>query len=702
MGIVYKANQRSMARNVALKILSPKYASKPRFVEQFIREARAAGALNHPNIIQVHDVGTENNIHYFSMEFVDGPTCMQVLRENGPFPLPEALEIARQTAKALEYAHSQRLIHQDIKPDNIMLCANLVKLADLGISKTFDEAESEDGPKRVMGTPHYMAPEAALGKKTDHRVDIYSLGATLYHLLTGKTPYAGSTATQVLKSHVMDPIPAIQDLNPKVPDDVCALVERMTAKNPEDRYADAGEIASEIKRLQQGLGLGSERIASSETMILQRLKSGSGYQTPNETTGSRRSRSNPIGLDVTTGSSTRSMSAEAIWLKRVSIMGIAAVAIFLLIAAAKWLVPPTGAVPAPGNSPAANTNVDAPQVIPAPNPAPVDSGIGMSVQGAAHRHEVQLTALETGFKTIDADGDLSVVLKKLDTLMQENLNDSNLQRAKALRLDINNSMTSRLHDLNLQKFNDLKLEVERLSKERDYDIALSRIDSFRGATDEALKSRLANLRMSVTVEKKLVSDRLAKDIDDALRSKDGKRLRNLKEGLAPAQLGTDFEKKIDTALKKLDDENRIKYEAKLKQTAEHIAGWSLDKVRIIYDSSRTEMGDSQSGKQMDAYFTAATRLIELRSLLIDKIQSAPQPVRIPDRIDAFDHPDLINANTLELELRLSEGASVGVKWARLTPDDLLKITHIVLGSDADRFKPAIEQLKAAKALVAKP
>src|SRR5690606_20749792 len=146
MGVVYKAVQRSMARTIALKILSPKYASRPKFVDQFIKEARAAGGLNHPNIIQVHDVATENDIHYFSMEYVDGPTCMQLLKANGAFPVPEALEIARQVAKGLEYAHEHRLIHQDIKPDNIMVGSNnLVKVADLGISKTFDEAEHEDG-----------------------------------------------------------------------------------------------------------------------------------------------------------------------------------------------------------------------------------------------------------------------------------------------------------------------------------------------------------------------------------------------------------------------------------------------------------------------------------------------------------------------------------------------------------------------------
>ena len=190
MGIVYKARQKSMERTVALKILMPKFSSRPRFVEQFIKEARAAGALNHPNIIQVHDVASENGVHYFSMEYIDGPTAMSLLRDQGTLSQQLACEIIRQTAKALSYAHENRIIHRDIKPDNIMLISTeAVKLADLGISKTFDEAEAEGKLKRIPGTPHYMALEASRGNKIDHRIDIYSLGVTLYQLLSGKTPF---------------------------------------------------------------------------------------------------------------------------------------------------------------------------------------------------------------------------------------------------------------------------------------------------------------------------------------------------------------------------------------------------------------------------------------------------------------------------------------------------------------------------------
>ena len=249
MGVVYKANQKSMARVVALKILSPKYASRQRFVDQFIREARAAGQLNHPNIIQVHDVATENDIHYFSMEYVDGPTCMQLLRANGAFPVPEALEIARQVAKALEYAHDHRLIHQDIKPDNIMIGANnTVKLADLGISKTFDEAEQDDGPKRVMGTPHYMAPEQALGSKdVDHRVDLYALAVVIFECLTGTLPFEADSELRLIQMQAHSPPPDLLDRAPWIAKPIAAVMKRALAKLPDERFSSGAQLLAALE-----------------------------------------------------------------------------------------------------------------------------------------------------------------------------------------------------------------------------------------------------------------------------------------------------------------------------------------------------------------------------------------------------------------------------------------------------------------------
>ncbi|MGD0092822.1 MAG: protein kinase [Planctomycetota bacterium] len=274
MGAVYKARQMSMDRIVAIKVLNERYASNPEFRDRFTREARAAGKLNHPNVIHVHDISSANGRHYFSMEFVDGPSVKEMLRAGKRIEVNRALDIVLQTAKALEFAHENKVVHRDVKPDNIMLTKEgIVKLADLGIAKTFEEKQAtEKERRRVMGTPHYMAPEQALGKAIDHRVDIYSLGATLYHMVTGKTPFAGNSAHEILKAHIQESLPPIQDLNPAVPDHVCFIVERMMAKLPEKRYPDMTRVIADIEKVQRGASAGIARLEAGESAVLRTAK----------------------------------------------------------------------------------------------------------------------------------------------------------------------------------------------------------------------------------------------------------------------------------------------------------------------------------------------------------------------------------------------------------------------------------------------
>jgi serine/threonine-protein kinase len=269
MGIVYKAKQLSMERIVALKILNERYSANGEFVDRFIREARAAGKLNHPNVIHVHDISKANGRHYFSMEFIDGASVKEILRKEKKLPASRAIDIAVQAAKALEFAHENGIVHRDVKPDNIMLTKEgIVKLADLGIAKTFEEEPltTPTGQRRVMGTPHYMAPEQALGKAIDHRVDIYALGATFYHMVTGTTPFAGHTAHEILKAHIQKSLPPIQELNPQVPDPVCFIIERMMAKLPEKRYPNMSRLIADLERVQKGLG-DIDRIEAGESTI---------------------------------------------------------------------------------------------------------------------------------------------------------------------------------------------------------------------------------------------------------------------------------------------------------------------------------------------------------------------------------------------------------------------------------------------------
>jgi tRNA A-37 threonylcarbamoyl transferase component Bud32 len=280
MGVVYKARQLSMDRIVALKVLNERYSSNAEFQDRFIREARAAGRLNHPNVIHVHDISRANGRHYFSMEYIDGSSIKEVLKIERKMDVNKSLDIVLQAAKALEFAHENRIVHRDIKPDNIMLTReSIVKIADLGIAKTFEEAApSAKEHRRIMGTPHYMAPEQALGKAIDHRVDIYSLGATFYHMITGSTPFTGSTAHEVLKAHIQESLPPIQDMNPDVPDPVCFIIERMMAKLPEKRYPDMSKVIEDIERVQRGVVAGINRIEAGDSTIMRAIRAKSATQ----------------------------------------------------------------------------------------------------------------------------------------------------------------------------------------------------------------------------------------------------------------------------------------------------------------------------------------------------------------------------------------------------------------------------------------
>ncbi len=261
MGEVYKARQVSMDRVVALKVLSPRLAAKdPSFAQQFIAEARSAGRLNHANIVAVHDVasapapagcGVEDELHYFSMEFIEGETVKDVLERQGRLDPAQIARVMRGMAEALVYAQAQGLIHRDIKPDNIMLGPDgAVKLADLGLATDLETATNEAGGK-VMGTPLYMSPEQARALAIDHRSDQYSLGATLFHCLTGRAPYHGDSAKAIMKAHVVEPVPDPRDLRDDVPEGWRQLCMRLMAKDPAGRFADAAAMRVAIEAAAQ-------------------------------------------------------------------------------------------------------------------------------------------------------------------------------------------------------------------------------------------------------------------------------------------------------------------------------------------------------------------------------------------------------------------------------------------------------------------
>ena len=256
MGTVYKANQVSLNRTVALKILSHKAADDPSFVSKFKREAQAAGRLNHPNIVQCYDVGSDGGLHYYSMEFIENGSVEDMVRKNGKVDPELALAIMLDAAKGLEYAEKKRLVHRDIKPDNLMVNSEgVVKIADLGLARDADRTHEDEG---IFGTPHFISPEQAQGQRVDTRSDIYSLGASVYYILAGETPFSGENVREIVQRQINEDPEPIRRLNKDVPTGLAQLVSEMMAKDPENRPKSARDLVESLESLSASMDKGNK------------------------------------------------------------------------------------------------------------------------------------------------------------------------------------------------------------------------------------------------------------------------------------------------------------------------------------------------------------------------------------------------------------------------------------------------------------
>ena len=255
MAVVYKAKQLSLNRPVAIKILPKRFTENREYVERFYKEGQAAGKLNHPNIVQAIDVGEAGGYHYFVMEYVEGKTISDDLVAGKVFAEDEALDIIIQVANALAHAHACSLIHRDVKPKNIMITANgTVKLADMGLAREttdIEAAQSEAG--KAYGTPYYIAPEQIRGKiDIDGRADIYGLGATLYHMLTGRVPFMAEDSADVMRKHLREKLVPPDHINTLLSAGVSEVIEIMMAKRKEDRYNNIEELLTDLEALRAG------------------------------------------------------------------------------------------------------------------------------------------------------------------------------------------------------------------------------------------------------------------------------------------------------------------------------------------------------------------------------------------------------------------------------------------------------------------
>jgi serine/threonine protein kinase len=252
MGTVFKARQTSLDKMVALKLLSPNLARDSNYVERFVREARALAKLNHPNVVTVIDVGRADEHYYLIMELVPGKTFADLIEEKGCLPQIDALSVILSVARALQHAEKHHLIHRDIKPENILFSEeNVCKLCDLGLARRSGPSSELTAAGIAMGTPDYIAPEQARGlSELDIRTDIYSLGATLFHSLTGKPPFDGPTPGHIMRAHIDNPLEFPPE--PALDANVRELVEKMMAKNPALRQQSAGELIADIEAVMAG------------------------------------------------------------------------------------------------------------------------------------------------------------------------------------------------------------------------------------------------------------------------------------------------------------------------------------------------------------------------------------------------------------------------------------------------------------------
>ena len=250
MATVFLAHQISLDRSVAIKVLPKKFSDNSNFIARFYQEGRAAAKLNHPNIVSAFDVGKAGDHHYFVMEYVDGPTVYDLIVKKKRVPEAEAIEIIRQTALALQHAHERGFIHRDIKPKNIMVSSDkVVKLADLGLARALsdkDAAQAEAG--RAYGTPYYISPEQIRGDvKIDTRADLYGLGATFYHMVTGKVPFTGKNPSDVMHKHLKNELTPPDHRNPELSAGCAQVIEMLLAKDPKDRYQSATDLIQDLE-----------------------------------------------------------------------------------------------------------------------------------------------------------------------------------------------------------------------------------------------------------------------------------------------------------------------------------------------------------------------------------------------------------------------------------------------------------------------
>ncbi|MFA5161687.1 MAG: serine/threonine-protein kinase [Elusimicrobiales bacterium] len=273
MGAAYKAHHTLLDKIVCIKVLAPNLANDDRYVQFFLREARSVAKIEHPNIVQINNVGVDKGIYFLIMSYIDGSPLSDMITKTGGLPMDKSVAIISGVLRGLAAAHAQSIIHRDIKPSNILIAKDgEPKIVDFGLARKIHEEKQLTISGEMVGTAYFMAPEQGLGRAVDHRADLYSAGVTLYYMISAKYPFDGKTSIEVVHKHISEPPPNIIQVRPEVPLWLAGIIERMMKKKPEDRYQSASEALDALSK-------GAARMGFPDTSDSLNLNIGDGKDT---------------------------------------------------------------------------------------------------------------------------------------------------------------------------------------------------------------------------------------------------------------------------------------------------------------------------------------------------------------------------------------------------------------------------------------
>lgn len=263
MSVIYRALDRMLGRIVAVKILRPNLTKDPAFLDKFQQEARSVAMMSHPNIVTVHDVGSDGATHYIVMEMIDGDDLKKLIKARGGLPFDKALEYGIQICAGLGFAHRSQLVHADVKPQNILMNREgVLKVTDFGIAQAYTDTMTQTRSDVVWGSPHYFAPEQARGESPTPAADVYSIGIVLFEMFTGRLPYVGSNQRELALAHIQGEIPKASDFKEDLPGDLSNVIAKVMSKRPNDRYKHADQLGHILQEIRERSRHAAHRTAS--------------------------------------------------------------------------------------------------------------------------------------------------------------------------------------------------------------------------------------------------------------------------------------------------------------------------------------------------------------------------------------------------------------------------------------------------------